>query len=548
MDSSEPYKKISEQIGSSVRRLLSQQDHDRYSPTRGCFDRRYWGWKLIDFPESTFQRNVHPLAVAWADPGSPFYRDPDVFDAVLTGLEFASHVQHGDGSFDQAFPNEHSFAATGFLLHSLCEAYKIVCQGDNREQHRKAEKCLLLASDFLCSHDEKHGIISNHLAGASLSLIMASDLFAIEKYRDRGLVLLKHVLKHQSSEGWFLEYDGADPGYQTLCLYYLAKIYHMAPTSDLEKALERAIGFLAHFVHPDGTFGGEYGSRRTAIYYPGGMALLSGQFPLALSITRAMVHSISEGNTGTLVDIDMGNLAPLLSNYICLQQAEVFEENAEAPPLPCEEPTLQLDLHRAGIFIRGTAHYYAVFGASNGGVLKVFDKLHRQLLWDDCGYVGKTTKGLIVSSQTTLLDQPCHFQGGRIEITRDFYRVLHSLPSPLRFVVFRIANLILMRSLRVGNLVKKALVQLLISGKNRCEIQLQRSVRFETSKIIVEDRLTKSRKLKLRWLELGRRFVGIHMASAKYFQGAQAQLSAPKLDLERFNREHQIDLRIVIDC
>jgi hypothetical protein len=105
-----------------------------------------------------------------------------------------------------------------------------------------------------------------------------------------------------------------------------------------------------------------------------------------------------------------------------------------------------------------------------------------------------------------------------------------------------------MRSVRLGNLVKKALVKLLISGKDRWEIQLQRRVQFTTSKIIVEDRLTKSQKVKLRWLELGRRFVGIHMASAKYFQGKQVRISVPKIDLGRFNREHQVDLRNVIEC
>ena len=26
--------------------------------------------------------------------------------------------------------------------------------------------------------------------------------------------------EHQSEEGWFKEYDGADPGYQTLCLLF----------------------------------------------------------------------------------------------------------------------------------------------------------------------------------------------------------------------------------------------------------------------------------------------------------------------------------------
>ena len=105
-----------------------------------------------------------------------------------------------------------------------------------------------------------------------------------------------------------------------------------------------------------------------------------------------------------------------------------------------------------------------------------------------------------------------------------------------------------MRNLRIGNLIKRGLVRLLISGKSRCDIQLQRRVRFEPDKVVVEDRLSKSHKVELRWLQMGRRFVGIHMASARYFQGREAEQSPPKIDLDSFNQQHQIDLRIVIDC
>ena len=532
----------------SVRRLLNQHDGDPYSPTRGCFDRRFWGWKLIDFPEATFQRNVQPLAEVWADPRSPFYRDPTVLDAVITGLDYSSSIQHADGSFDQAFPNERSYAGTGFLLHSLCEAYKLIRPDASGLLREKVAQCLKRAADFLCRHDEKHGIISNHLAGVIVSLIKAADLLGREPYRARALSLLKQLLEQQSSEGWFLEYDGADPGYQTLCLYYLAQIYLMEPSSHLERALENAVDFLSHFVHPDGTFGGEYGSRRTTIYYPGGVALLSQQFPMAFSMTKAMVCSIAEGDTTTLVDIDMGNLAPLLANYLCLVQAKGLEENSEPHPLPWEQPSIRKDFPEAGIVVRGTGYYYAIFGASNGGVMKVLHKRRRRLIWDDSGYIGETSRGVLVTTQMTIPGKAWVTKDDRIEGTRSFYRVLHSLPSPLRFLLLRGLCLTLMRNLRIGNLIKRGLVRLLISGKSRCDIQLQRRVRFEPDKVVVEDRLSKSHKVELRWLQMGRRFVGIHMASARYFQGREAEQSPPKIDLDSFNQQHQIDLRIVIDC
>ena len=81
------------------------------------------------------------------------------------------------------------------------------------------------AADFLARSSEQHSLISNHLAGAALGLFKAGELFQENRYSDKGQSLLNLILKNQSSEGWFPEYGGADPGYQTLCMHYLAQIY-----------------------------------------------------------------------------------------------------------------------------------------------------------------------------------------------------------------------------------------------------------------------------------------------------------------------------------
>src|SRR6266508_5970652 len=79
---------------SACRHLLSQQDRDPYSPTYGCMDRRYWGWKLVDYAEATFQRNVYPLNW-WLTHGS---HDPEIIyvlrEAVQAGIAYATRIQH----------------------------------------------------------------------------------------------------------------------------------------------------------------------------------------------------------------------------------------------------------------------------------------------------------------------------------------------------------------------------------------------------------------------------------------------------------------------
>lgn len=507
------------------RRLLNVQDRDPYSLSIGCFDRRFWGWKLVDFPEATFQRNVYPLAW-WLthDESLPPEFKRVVSAAVVNGLRFARQIQHRDGSFDQAFPNEHSFGATAFLLDPMLKAYSIIrgqCPDDLRES---VEGGLRLAADFLCRHDEKHGFISNHLAGAALSLFSAAESFHEERFNLHATKLLDRVLDCQSPEGWFLEYDGADPGYQTLCMYYLAQIYRLQPSERLRGAIGRAVDFLAWFVHPDGTFGGEYGSRRTAVYYPGGLALLSGEFPLAASMTRFMVASVLEERTPNPATIDMGNLAPLLSNYALLIESDV--PGTSNPLLPWQQGDIQCDFPRSGLFARSTQRYYAILGASNGGVLKVYDRQKRSLLWNDGGYVGELGNGNLITTQMTDLQRYCESSPEQVLLEAPFFHLPRSLPGPLQFLLLRLLNLTVMRNLGLGNAIKRLLVGLLMQAKRRVPLVLVRNVLFGREQVFIRDTLRMEAEMDLRQLQFGRAFVSIHMASARYYESAETAATA----------------------
>src|SRR5690606_1069158 len=141
-------------------------------------------------------------------------------------------------------------------------------------------------ADFLVKHDEAHAPIANHIAGAVLSLFACAKEFDEPRYQQSAKTLLDKILKMQSNEGWFVEYDGADPGYQTLCMYYLAQVQAYIQNPNLNNALEKSLDFLIWFAHPDGTFGGEYGSRRTAVYYSGGIAILAERFAQASTLNN----------------------------------------------------------------------------------------------------------------------------------------------------------------------------------------------------------------------------------------------------------------------
>jgi hypothetical protein len=540
---------LEQQINIALRRLLSEQNRDVCAPAFGCFDRRFWAWKLVDFPEATFQRNVYPLAWNLHKPSSEHICDQAaVRESVVAGLRFSFQIQHRDGSFDQAFPNEHSYGATAFLLQPLLESYKVVKSSINNQDQSQFEDGLFRAARFLCTKSETHGRITNHIAGAALSLLLAGTYFQESIFLDYGHKLINGILESQHPEGWFPEYDGADPGYQTLCLYYLAQAYRLDPNPVFKSSLERAVGFLSWFVHPDGSFGGEYGSRRTSVYYPGGIALLANEIPLAAAMTSRMMTSISQGHTVTLQDIDMGNLAPLLQST--LLALDVVSRNNEQllATLPCDQQSACIDFQGAGLSIRSTNRYYAVIGIANGGVVKVFQKQSGALLYDDSGYSGKLLNGRFISTQMTNMDRPHKTDKDFISIEATFYEMLRSMPTPFQFTLLRILNLTLMRSIWIGNLIKALLVNLLIQGERRVPLRLERAIKFEDASIEIIDKIVSESKLNLQHLGCGIPFTSIHMASARYFQGHSVKntIRPEPVDINILHNAGQITQRIKI--
>ncbi len=57
------------------------------------------------------------------------------------------------------------------------------------------------------------------------------------------------IYANQSEEGWYKEYEGADPGYQTLCTHYLFCIYDITKDIKLLSSLEKSAEYLKYFVH-----------------------------------------------------------------------------------------------------------------------------------------------------------------------------------------------------------------------------------------------------------------------------------------------------------
>ena len=536
---------IHDQLILACRRALNLQDQDPLSKTRGCFDRRFWAWKICDYPEATFQRLILPLCWFVEKEKEPTLK-LKAEDAVRLGLEYALSIQHTDGSFDQAYPQEHSYGATAFLLHPFLKAFQFVLSTYDLSKKKEIEERLYRSTTYLVKRKEQHSFISNHLAGSALALIEAGSYFKETNFSQAGQKLVDQIIAKQSAEGWYLEYDGADPGYQTLCVHYLAQVYQLTQDKKLLASLEKSIHFLTYFAHPDGSFAGEYGSRRTAVYYPGGVALLAKMFPEAAALQVFMLRSIEEGKTARVTDMDIGNLAPLLSSTILASRGKTVS-SSKSLMLPCQKIDIQQDFPEGGFSIRGNSHYYTVLGISNGGVCKVFDKKKAQLIYNDCGLILRMQHGIYLTSQHThLKNASVSVEGNRISFSVPLEEYKSMAQSPGKFLFLRLANLSLMRIRLFNELVKRVLVKILVSPSGSARMMLSMNCSFNEKSIRIKKTVTGKAVKAVQALFRASGFTAIHMASARYPLVLSGKSELQKVDFQEMDGTlfHEEDIRL----
>src|SRR5262249_24659622 len=247
--------------------------------------------------------------------------------SVEGGITCVVRSSRRGGSCDDYFPFERASGAAAFSLLACVESYRL-CELSSDAALSFFEK----RASWLASHDES-GRLANHQALAALGLELASRLLNSSRLSTAADLRLERVLSWQNQEGWFAEYDGCDPGYQTLTISCLARLYSIKPTSELRAAIERAVRLSSLFAHPDGSYGGEYGSRNTKNFFPHGFELVGRWMTEALTINDGFLSAIENGLVPCYSDDHI--LAHHVWNYLLAWQD--FVEDRPADPRTASE-------------------------------------------------------------------------------------------------------------------------------------------------------------------------------------------------------------------
>lgn len=489
---------------SYIPHLTQLVDKNQYSPTYGCFDREYWHYRTLDFPCGMSQEFVLPFAMLYANeyPGNKYYQWPRMKELAIAGIRFAAKASHSDGTCDDYFPYERAMGALVFSLYACTEAYQIL-ELDDPELVTFFRK----RGDHLITTNET-GQLSNHQAFAALSLYNVYLITKDERYKKASLERQQLTISWQNEEGWFQEYEGADPGYHSCSIAFLGKLFQKNKDESLIEPLKKAVDFAWHFMHPDGSYAGEYGSRNTYHFYPHGFEIMAPYSEKAAQIADAFLGGLPE-------DRRYHNDDDRMCCHCVYDWLQSWADHQEERPAPINtRPNMLKHYENGGMVIAKTDAYYAITNLRKGGVFKVYSET--ECVDSDTGIIGELEDGNVVVA---------HLMDAENKITTDVEKREFSvegvlsyrrakLSSPFKVVLFRVFLMTFGRF--IPNVTRSIIQKLLITYKTRTSYRFKRSFKFTDTGIKVVDELPDAVPFKR--VSIGTDATSIYVANSNVFQ------------------------------
>ena len=483
----------------STNRVLSLLDRNGFSKTFGCFDKYYWHFKTKDFPSASCQMGVEFLSRLWNLPHGGFYKNPTLLQWIKAGMEYTLSLQHGDGSFDEWYPNERGWAGpAGYIIHSLIKAYEITESQWDEDFRNRMKNCFLKAGRFLIRQKEGADL-ANHFALFLLVLYETGQVSGDQKIKAEFDSCFKKFKSFVSKEGWSMEYDNVDFGYNLAVLSFLGRLNKIYPNPFLKNHARKAFEFLSFFFYPDGSFGG-LGSRETIHLYPFALTYWGRVLPVAKALHRHLMNKKSYEKL-TPADQDDHYLFYRLSEYMEAdepekelgrqsaknsekqpeKQTEKQTENFSAIPLlPFEKKPFKKYFPDCGFFVQKTASFYFVSNMKKGGALRIYDIPKGNLLLKNNGWIGQLKdKSKITNCRKQendiieITDKKITVQGKAVFLNQKYF-------NSLKFAAFRL-TLSLAGNYKTAFYLKKIIRHFLILQKKQSKHSFKREIIFTES-------------------------------------------------------------------
>ncbi len=517
----------------STLRQLTRLDRRPWSPTFGCFDREYWKYKtLIEFPRATLQQSLLALALLYSRPfeGNPLAGNPLVFNWLIAGIEHWLEKRNRDGSVNEWYANEHSFCATAFTTAAISETLVVLGKEVRPDIRHTFLKALELTVQWLTTHDNP--LVANQQLASLFALKNLAEMTDSSSTRAAYEARKNTFLNSQTSEGWFPEYGGCDIGYSFLTLDLLAMLNSRTQDLMIESATRKLLHFVSHFVHPDGTTGGEYGSRSTLHCFPLGLELLALRGELtAKQMLKRIRSGIASRHTPTPSTVDDTYAAYFYVNSFCGAAClDKIESEAREPGV-----VGPVFFEKAGLFVHETEDFYLVIGASRGGVWRLFNKRSGEV-YGDVGYVGVTEHLKHYSSQCES-QQTLHHVDSKLDIRTKFRLIDTSLPLSRHVIAFKMFSNWVLRIPRFALIFNRLLKRNKIFEIFRWRVEPSPHVHLFFCTLTVRDEIVQASPGKWKALYCEGEGSPVHSPSSQIFNSLSLMESFSEEDSVQLGRE-----------
>jgi hypothetical protein len=304
--------------------------------------------------------------------------------------------------------------------------------------------------------------------------------------------------------------------------------------------IKRALDFMSYFLHPDGSFGGEYGSRNTKYLLPHGLELMSQELPAASHLLQPFYAQDSLENLVNPLIVDDRYLTFFFApNYL---YAAIDQNPQNSNPTVYLPEEYEKYFPNAGLFIKKNSKFYTVINVKKGGVMKIFSKNKNgwSLMFDDCGYFSRLKNGKIATTQWLNLDTKAFVTTSstktEIKLKTNFVLVDTTSYGKLLFPFRLVNNTLCKISLfadYLGNLIKRTK----ILKKVVLPVELKREIIISNSEIIIKDNI-ETNGVAISDIFLGKASTALFVPSSRFFvknelEGLQVEMENLKEELKR---------------
>jgi hypothetical protein len=466
-------------ILNNVPRLLGLLNRNISSANYGCFDREFWHYNTVDIPCARKQEAVLTLTLLYLidHNSNKYYRNREILTYILAAMNFWTKIQNKNGSFNEWYPNEHSFVGTSFSTYAVSEVLLLLKEEITQDEYQLIINALIKAGNWLIEKNETR--VMNQQTGATIALLNLYLLTSDNKYLDASKDKISLLKQRQSEEGWFIEYGGPDIGYLSLAIDYLSKYYLKTMDVQVREIINRALSFIKNFVQPNLVAGGEYTSRNTEYLIPHGFEIFSKINEDALFVAATVRKSL----------LNMGSFPNLFDDryltYVGYTWLQAFwDANPELNETVDNNINKHFEKHfrkhfkSSGLLIINDERKHLLVNMKKGGSFRLFDK-KAERVYSDSGIIVYAENKWFTSGW--LAD--VHGEAGDefITVSGNMWKVPDKTLTPFSNILFRLFQLTFGRSSFISLWIKERLRDLLITKTKPSSMQYNRSMHFNGS-------------------------------------------------------------------